>query len=163
MLVQSQKQASYLMVGASLLMLLMLVFIKLDSDKKDVFLCEAVSTDPNLTMDQCPAHQESSTLPIFVAFGVNVIVLAIALYPLAVPAIKEEPQKFKKIDLSKLDPEEKTIYAILKQNNGSAYQSSLVKEAGFSKVRTTRLLDRLESKGIVERKRRGMTNLVVLK
>ena len=43
------------------------------------------------------------------------------------------------------------------------YQSSLMKETGFSKVKTTRVLDRLETKKILERKRRGMTNLVVLR
>jgi len=33
---------------------------------------------------------------------------------------------------------------------------------GIGKVGMTRMLDKLESKGLVERKRRGMNNVVVL-
>ena len=70
---------------------------------------------------------------------------------------------FKIIDNSKLDEEEKLIYNILKNKNGSAYQSDLIKETGFSKVKITRILDKLELSEILERKRRGMTNIVVLR
>ena len=43
------------------------------------------------------------------------------------------------------------------------YQSDVMKELELSKVKVTRILDRLEGKGILERKRRGMTNIVILK
>jgi uncharacterized membrane protein len=46
---------------------------------------------------------------------------------------------------------------------GNIYQSKLTTSLNFSKVKITRLLDALEAKGLVERKRRGMTNIVVLK
>ena len=62
-----------------------------------------------------------------------------------------------------MDEEEKRLYNIIKDKDGSAYQSDLVKETDFSKVKITRVLDKLEHKGIIERKRRGMTNIVVLK
>ena len=65
--------------------------------------------------------------------------------------------------MSKLGDEEKKIYEILKNKNGSAYQTDLIRETGFSKVKVTRILDRLETKDIFERKRRGMTNIIVLK
>ncbi|MBI2661420.1 MarR family transcriptional regulator, partial [Candidatus Woesearchaeota archaeon] len=75
-----------------------------------------------------------------------------------------EPKKeYAQIDASKLDEEEKSIYDRLKENNGSMYQSDLIKQTGFTKVKMTRLLDKLESKGILERKRRGTTNIAVLK
>ncbi len=66
------------------------------------------------------------------------------------------------IDFSKLEPDEKKLVLLI-QNEGAIFQSSLVEKSGFGKVKITRLLDRLESKGVVERKRRGMTNVVVLK
>ncbi len=64
--------------------------------------------------------------------------------------------------VSKLDMDEKKIYSLISES-GAIFQSELVEKTGMSKVKITRLLDRLESKGIVERKRRGMTNVVVLK
>ncbi len=63
----------------------------------------------------------------------------------------------------KLQPEEKELIARIRSAEGSIYQSELVKTTGFSKVKITRLLDKLEGKGIIERRRRGMTNIVLLK
>lgn len=36
-------------------------------------------------------------------------------------------------------------------------------KTGLTKVKVTRILDRLEGREIIERKRRGMTNVVILK
>ncbi|MBI2151613.1 MarR family transcriptional regulator [Candidatus Woesearchaeota archaeon] len=65
--------------------------------------------------------------------------------------------------LENLDEEEKKIMNLVLREEGSVYQSDLVKETGLSKVTVTRLLDRLEGRGLIERKRRGMTNIVVMK
>ena len=65
--------------------------------------------------------------------------------------------------MKKLDAEEQKIIRLLEEKEGSTYQSDLIKETGHSKVKITRILDKLESKGILEKKRRGMTNIVVLK
>jgi len=43
------------------------------------------------------------------------------------------------------------------------FQSSLMEKMEIGKVKATRLLDKLEAKQIIERKRRGMNNIVVLK
>ena len=40
--------------------------------------------------------------------------------------------------------------------------ADLIEKTGFGKAKMTRIIDRLEGKGFVERKRRGMTNVVVL-
>jgi len=71
--------------------------------------------------------------------------------------------KRKPVDYSKLDKEEKILVKLLEENDGSIFQADLVEKSGFSKVKVTRILDRLEGKGITERKRRGMTNIVLLK
>tara|TARA_Y100000310_G_scaffold268673_1_gene281382 strand:- start:3542 stop:4015 length:474 start_codon:yes stop_codon:yes gene_type:complete len=65
--------------------------------------------------------------------------------------------------LEATEGEEQHIIQFIINHEGSAYQSDLVKELKLSKVKTTRLLDKLEGKGMIERKRRGMTNVVVLK
>jgi len=76
---------------------------------------------------------------------------------------KEGKERKVQIDMSKLDLEEKKIVSILAESNGSAFQSDIVEKSGFDKVKVTRILDRLEGKQIIERRRRGMTNIVILK
>ena len=65
--------------------------------------------------------------------------------------------------IRKLDSDEKRIFESIIDEKGSIFQSALVEKSGMSKVKVTRLLDRLEGKGLIERKRRGMTNMVVLR
>jgi len=62
-----------------------------------------------------------------------------------------------------LNGEEKTVYQMLIDSGGVMFQSELVEKSGLPKVKVSRLLDRLEGKGLIERKRRGMSNAVVLK
>ena len=62
-----------------------------------------------------------------------------------------------------LDKEEKVIIKALENADGTIFQSDLVEKTQFGKVKVSRILDRLEGRGLLERKRRGMTNVVVLK
>jgi len=75
----------------------------------------------------------------------------------------EVEKKAKPIDYSKLDKDEKIIMKAVEEAQGTIFQSDLVDKTGFSKVKVTRILDRLEGRQHIERKRRGMTNVVVLK
>ncbi|MBI2507633.1 hypothetical protein HYV89_01640 [Candidatus Woesearchaeota archaeon] len=68
----------------------------------------------------------------------------------------------KKIDTSDLKPEEKQVFEMI-QNNKAIFQADLIEKTEFGKAKMTRIIDRLEGKSFVERKRRGMTNVVVLK
>jgi len=68
----------------------------------------------------------------------------------------------KKVDLSSFRPEEKQVYNLVK-GNGAMFQADLIEKTEFSKARMTRIIDKLEGSGLVERKRRGMTNVVFLK
>jgi uncharacterized membrane protein len=74
---------------------------------------------------------------------------------------KKVKGKKKKIDKSGLDKKEKTAVELL-EKEGGMFQRSLMEEMGIGKVGMTRLLDKLEAKQIVERKRRGMNNFIVL-
>jgi uncharacterized membrane protein len=69
----------------------------------------------------------------------------------------------RKINLENLDREEKKIVKMLQEENGAIFQRTLMEKLGIGKVGMTRILDKLEAKQIIERKRRGMTNVVVLK
>ena len=76
--------------------------------------------------------------------------------------IKKIKEKKKRIDLSKLGEDEKKVIQILQREKGGMFQRSLMEELEWGKVKITRMLDKLESKGLVERKRRGMNNIVIL-
>lgn len=72
-------------------------------------------------------------------------------------------EKRKPVDTSNLDSEEKKIVKILQEENGAIFQKTLMEKLEIGKVGMTRLLDKLEAKQIIERKRRGMNNIVVLR
>jgi len=72
-------------------------------------------------------------------------------------------EKKKPLDLSKLDKQEKEAVKLIQQENGTIFQADLMERLGIGKVGMTRLLDKLEAKQIIERKRRGMNNVIVLR
>jgi uncharacterized membrane protein len=76
-----------------------------------------------------------------------------------VPITKERYEKV----LEKLTADEKNALEKVIEAQGTIFQSDLVEKTGFTKVKVTRILDRLEGQGVIERKRRGMTNVVILK
>jgi ABC-type uncharacterized transport system permease subunit len=59
--------------------------------------------------------------------------------------------------------DERQIVQIIADEGGTIFQSQLVETSGFSKSKVSIVLDRLEARGILERRRHGMSNVVVLK
>lgn len=163
MITFNQKNIGSVLVGVSIILLFILSFVKFNVDKQGAFLCDAVHANPDLAMEDCPVHKSNTSWLIIGAFGLAFIILSCGIYMIFTPKKEIEKKEFKEIDISKLDEEEKKVYELLKQKQGSSYQSDLIKETGFTKVRMTRILDRMMAKDILERKRRGMTNIVVLK
>ena len=74
----------------------------------------------------------------------------------------EKKKSKKKIDTKDLSKEEISVLNLVKENK-TIFQAEIIEKTGFSKAKVTRIIDRLEGKEIVERKRRGMTNIVILK
>lgn len=62
-----------------------------------------------------------------------------------------------------LKEEEKAIVELIIENDGTLFQSDIVEKTDLTKVKVTRILDKLEGKSLIERRRRGMTNIVILK
>lgn len=154
------KNIGYALIGFSIILILLLSFIKSNNDAESVFFCE-LSRENNISMTECPAHKSNTSWLITLSFGISFFILSSGVYLVFIPLnIKEKSEE---IDISNLDEEEKEIYRYIKTQEGSVYQSDLVKNTDFSKVKITRILDRLENKKILERKRRGMANLIVLK
>lgn len=111
-----------------------------------------------------------------ISIGLMIFVLLIGLYLIffgqeRVEIIKKIREKIKVAEKEKnydkvlktLPSEEKKLMQILIDAQGAIFQSDLVEKSGFDKVKVSRLLDRLEGRGIIERRRRGMTNIVLLK
>lgn len=61
-----------------------------------------------------------------------------------------------------LDEDERRMYLEIRDHGGEMYQRDLVALGTFSKAKVTRVLDKLEMKGLVVRERHGMTNRVRL-
>lgn len=59
-----------------------------------------------------------------------------------------------------LKGDEKRVYGML-VGSGAMFQSDIVDKTGLNKVKISRILDRLEGMGLIERRRRGMANMVV--
>ncbi|MEK6950360.1 MAG: MarR family transcriptional regulator [Nanoarchaeota archaeon] len=156
------KQAGWTLIILSLLLILLVAKIKVDHDQRDTYLCQAYHQIPDADMTQCPGHQSNTSWYFTLGFVLLAALGILGILLLLPPRIKEMPVQ-KKVDLSKLDQEELKIYRLLQEKEGSMYQSDLVRETGFTKVHVTRVLDKLEGKGIIERKRRGMTNIVVVR
>jgi uncharacterized membrane protein len=110
----------------------------------------------------------------YIGIGIIVFIVLVGLY--FVFFAKDEEQvsrhqvKAKKVtkedyesQLKELKQDEKLVFEKILESEGTIFQSDLVEKTGFQKVKVTRILDRLEGKGIIERKRRGMTNVVILK
>lgn len=77
--------------------------------------------------------------------------------------VKTIKEKKKKKDYSGLDKKEKEIVDLIIKEGNAMFQADLMEKLNIGKVGVTRLLDKLEAKQIIERKRRGMNNIVVLK
>lgn len=114
-----------------------------------------------------------------ISMGLMVLVVLVGLYLIffgkeekTITKIKTIKQQFEPKQIAKenyqeimksLNPEEKTVLEKIIEARGTIFQSEVVEQTKFTKVKVTRILDKLEGQGLLERKRRGMTNVVILK
>ena len=160
----SQKHMGISLIIISIVLIILLSFVKSNVDTQEAYLCEISHSSSDLDITQCPAHTSSNSWLIIVAFGFSFVLLGGGIYLTYVPLKKPiEKIDFKEVDLSTLEEDEKRIYGILKHSGGYKFQGDLIKETSMSKVQITRLLDKLEAKKVIERKRRGMSNVIILK
>ena len=76
--------------------------------------------------------------------------------------LEERKRRWKEI-AKILREDERRIYQAIIEAGGTIEQRELPEITGLSKASVSRALDLLESKGLVERRRRGMGNIVLLK
>lgn len=61
------------------------------------------------------------------------------------------------------NPDEQKIVRLIIEEGGTIFQSQLVDKSGYSKSKVSLVLDRLEARKILERRRHGMSNVIVLR
>ena len=157
------RNVGFLVIGISLL-IIGIVFIFNNALKNIV----GASCSATHGAQVCPMYDTITTqtyLAIAIV-GVLIIIGLVLIFTkpderIVVRKIKEKKLE-KKIDLSGLKQEEKQVFKLV-QENDAVFQADLIEKTGFGKAKMSRIIDRLEGRGLVERKRREMTNIVVLK
>lgn len=115
----------------------------------------------------CP-HREAN-VPISTSIGAALVIVLITLGVFMILRGKQsdrlmsEKKKEWEQTLRALDGDEKKIYGIISDSNGVVFQSDIVEKTDFPKTKVSRILDRLEARDIIERRRRGMSNVIILK
>jgi uncharacterized membrane protein len=113
----------------------------------------------------CP-YIEIPWQPVFlIGIAIIMIIAGVFVYKMPEPKIEEKHRDTEKakLELQKLEGDEKIVFGAIIEENGMIFQSKLIQKTNMTKVKISRILDSLEDKQLVERKRRGMTNVVVLK
>jgi uncharacterized membrane protein len=119
----------------------------------------------------CSMH-DTLNLQTWISFSLVFILLVVGIVLIAVKPkerivekqkIVYREKKKKPLNLKGLEKEEKEVIQLIQKEGNAMFQADLMEKMQIGKVKTTRLLDKLESKQLIERKRRGMNNIVVLK
>jgi hypothetical protein len=158
------KNVGYLITGISIVIgFIILIF---NIGLKDIL-------EESCSMQNCSMY-DALVMQTWFSVAIAGIILVIGLFlifskeneKIIIKKVKQKvpvEQKSKPIDYTKLDKDEKIIIKTIEEADGTIFQSDLVEKTEFSKVKVSRLLDKLEGRQLIERKRRGMTNVVVLK
>ena len=117
--------------------------------------------------DSCSMY-DTIAIQTWVSLAIVCVILIIGIVimfwkPKEKVIVKTIKEKKKKKDYSGLEKKEKEVVDLLLNEGNAMFQADLMEKLNIGKVGATRLLDKLESKQIIERKRRGMNNLVVLR
>src|SRR3989338_3850872 len=115
---------------------------------------------------QCPitAHIHSASYA-GAALLVVIFILGIkiSLKSAASEKMRKELGDKAKMLVKALKSDEKKAYELIISSQGAVFQSELVEKMGYSKVKVSRILDKLEGKNLIERRRRGLANMVLIK
>ena len=100
-------------------------------------------------------------------FSLNGVLIILGGYLFIFSKKTEKVSMIKKAEIQKisksLENDDKKVFQTIVDSDGFIFQNELVEKTGLNKVKITRILDKLEGKSLVERRRRGMSNVVVLK
>jgi uncharacterized membrane protein len=158
------KYVGYLLLGISILVIILILLF--NSTLKEIVMescgeAHGLSCPMNNTVDE----------QTYIALGVVGLLIIVSFIMIFSKPQKEiifktrtieKKVKKKEINTKDLKSEEIKVLRLI-QENKAVFQADLIEKTGFGKAKMTRIIDRLEGQGFVERKRRGLTNVVVLK
>ena len=153
------KNVGWLIIGISVIIGIIILIFNLGLKRIVGLTC---THGPTCTMFDTIAFQTWISLSIA---GIILIIGLVIMFtkPQEKIVIKNVKEKKKKLDLSKLGADEMKVVEFLSKGGKAVFQAELMEKLGIGKVGMTRLLDKLEAKQLIERKRRGMNNIIVLK
>ena len=97
-------------------------------------------------------------IPTFASFG---LLIGLISYSLLLPLRARKLSKKLDLFLDMLDPLEKVVIKAIIENNGKVSQASISRKIG--KLKAFRVLQKLKSKGIIEKEKFKKTNMIILK
>jgi len=155
------KKVGLIIIGISVLLILIIFLFQSALREVVKTSCgeeHSLTCPMNVTIDQ----------QTYLALGIVGLLIIIGLVimftkPKEKIIIKKVKERKKKLKLDGLDKDEKKVINLLIKENKAMFQRDLMEKLEIGKVKTTRLLDKLEAKQFIERKRRGMNNIVVLR
>jgi uncharacterized membrane protein len=159
------KHLGIAIVILSIAIITLMLSFKLQYDRQQLKACAEACGQAgaeSCTIASCPYHKGGtlSWIPLLVSSlvaGLGGIGIYLAL------SKDEKIITQKEYDLSGLSDNEKKAFGLVKEKKEGIYQSKIVEKLSLSKVKVTRILDKLEQHELIERKRRGMSNLIVVK
>jgi len=130
------------------------------------FIQEATAGSCGMEAEFCP-HARNVPPELVLGYGIALVVALVGIYLIFTDLRKvklgvEAKASWKKV-IASLSDDEKDLYELVASKDGVMFQSALVEESGLQKVKVSRVLDRLEARNLIERRRRGMSNVIVLK
>jgi hypothetical protein len=158
----STKQIGWILVGISVAL-----FITLTLMVNEILELQALPHQScPLPANICP-FKTNVPIPAVVAYIIDLAIGALGAFLILTKEkiermTSESQQKWKKV-VKSLEGEERHVYELIGSSGGMLFQNELVEKSRMNKVKVSRILDRLETKGLVERRRRGMANIIVLK
>ena len=155
------KNVGYLIIGISILIIAIILLF--NSGLKNI-VEEPCDHGSACTMYETISLQTNLSLIIASLVFLIGLFLILSKQPekIIIKKVKER-QKVRKINLQGLDEKEKQAIKILQREKGAYFQKSIMEELEIGKVKMTRMMDKLEAKQLIERKRRGMNNIIVLR
>lgn len=153
-----------MMIAAVVLLVIGTVYI----NKAEAFILSHAKTGPEGECVHegpvCPYEEVNRlAVPKFVSAAVLLILFASGAFLSFRKTPQEAAQRKARTAAKGLGSDEAKVFDLVVAANGMIFQNELVDKTQLSKVKMTRVLDKLEAKGLVERRRRGMTNVVILK
>ena len=136
------KQVGYMLLGIAVL-LVVIIFLFQNALKEIVTTSCAGEHG-----ESCPMYTtiNQQTYLALAIVGILIVVAFALMFtkPKEKIIVRKVREKKKKIDTSKLDKDEKSVINLLLKDGKAMFQSTLMEKLDIGKVKTTRLLDKLE-------------------